>query len=35
MLKKIKGGNTSFGVKNVWTSVCDEPLPKRKKLKKI
>uniref|UniRef100_H2XMV4 Uncharacterized protein n=1 Tax=Ciona intestinalis TaxID=7719 RepID=H2XMV4_CIOIN len=29
IIKHIKGGNTTFGNKNAWTSVSDEPLPKK------
>ena len=32
IFKKIKEGNTSFGIKNVWTDVCEEPLQKRAKV---
>lgn len=31
-VKKIKGGNTTYGKHNAWTSVCDEPLPKHQRL---
>ncbi|XP_078495130.1 uncharacterized protein LOC108950140 isoform X2 [Ciona intestinalis] len=27
-IKKIKGANTTYGNTNVWTTVCEEPLPK-------
>nr|CAB3263089.1 uncharacterized protein LOC101242444 [Phallusia mammillata] len=33
IIKKIKGGNTTFGKSNVWTSVCEEPLSKKIKNK--
>ncbi|XP_077968295.1 uncharacterized protein LOC144422217 [Styela clava] len=32
-IKKIKGGNTTFGKNNAWTTVCDDPMPKRMKYK--
>nr|XP_026695920.1 uncharacterized protein LOC113475666 [Ciona intestinalis] len=28
-IKQIKGGNTTYGTKNAWTSVCNEPLVKK------
>ncbi|XP_078495504.1 uncharacterized protein LOC100183340 isoform X2 [Ciona intestinalis] len=31
IIKKIKGGNTTFGKKNAWTEVCEEPIIKKKK----
>lgn len=34
MIKKVKGGNTTFGASNAWQELCDEPLPKRVKVTK-
>nr|XP_018673141.1 uncharacterized protein LOC108951036 [Ciona intestinalis] len=31
VIKKIKGGNTTFGTKNMWTTVCDAKTPKGKR----
>nr|XP_026695248.1 uncharacterized protein LOC108949295 [Ciona intestinalis] len=31
IIKKIKGGNTTHGAQNPWTSVCHSPMPKRAK----
>ncbi|XP_078493423.1 uncharacterized protein LOC100175756 [Ciona intestinalis] len=33
IIKKVKGGNTTFGKKNAWTHVCHDPLPKVSKKK--
>ena len=31
IMKKNKGGNTTNGKKNAWTSICNDPLPRKKK----
>ena len=31
VIKKVKGGNTTYGRKNPGTEVCEEPLSKRKR----
>lgn len=31
IIKKIKGGNTTYGTENAWTTVCHEPMPKKAK----
>ncbi|XP_077969513.1 uncharacterized protein LOC144424261 [Styela clava] len=34
IIKRVKGGNTTFGAQNPWQSVCSDPLPKRQKVAK-